>query len=190
MLRPLMIIGVGEVGHHILRALVNEGLYPPSLFLVDFDTVEVVNPSYAPHQVRKPKVIAVYQELLRRNYSLVLAQNFLVAPKEGVCFVSTQKFLPHYRLHRGWFVVECTDDAKMLEFNAVHVHTGLVSGNPVFEIRFGAVFGVKNPPHPPDFCRDALSRAAQAAARRFVEFYRKGDFPSHTLEILIPEQEV
>lgn len=180
-----MIIGVGEVGHHILGTLMSEGLHPPSLFLVDFDVVEPVNPSYDRRQAGKPKVVAVYHELLRQqHYKLVLVQDFFVAPKNGVCFASIKRFLPHYRPHHGWLVVECTDDAKMLSLNTVHVHTGLVSGRPAFEIRTGTVVGVKNPPHPPDFCREALSRAAQAAARRFVEFYRKGDFPSHTLEIL------
>lgn len=183
-----MIIGVGEVGHHILKALMDEKLYPPSLFLVDFDVVEPVNPSYDRRHAGQPKVIAVYHELLRQGYKLFLAQDFFTAPMDGVCFVSKMRFLPHYRPHHRWLVVECTDDAEMLSLNAIHVHTGLVSGRPAFEIRTGTVVGVKNPPHPPDFCREALSRAAQAAARRFVEFYQKGDFPSHTLEIL--EQEV
>lgn len=167
----ILIVGVGEVGHNIVRFLPRVN----SVMVADPDWVEPHNRSYQ-GMARTPKVSAVLSELRERGYSPRMVQNYNVSPLPNVAFGFCRAVSPTWRFPE-WLVVECTDDAGMLSLPAVHVHTDITpDGLAVFSVWEGAIEGIK-PRLLPHGCTDRLARAAVVAAQRFVQLLEVGRFP-------------
>lgn len=168
----MRLIGVGEIGHHILQAMERRKTFPSAIFLSDPDVVSKDNPSFAhiaAAEGRQPiyKVNAVIPMLLQ-YYSVVVVRQIPASLQDGRAYIYNARY-PSRWTGSDELIVECTDDAGMLELEAVHVHTGLVTNIPAGEIWYGSRKGVKSPPHPPDACRQALSEAARHLAEVLVE---------------------
>lgn len=172
---PMYLIGVGEIGHYILRAMEHRKAFPIALFLSDPDVIAAENPSFA---LNPPGNRAIGQNkatamipLLSQYYKVVSL--VVEIPKRLVdhhAYVYPYPFPPSYSPNQqDVLIVECTDDAKMLALPAVHIHTGLVDDRPGCEIWYGSQTNVQRLPHPPAYCRQALSEAARHVAEVFVE---------------------
>lgn len=184
----ILIIGVGEVGHNIVRFL------PPvnSIMVADPDVVATHNRSYQGKNVGEKKVLVVLSELREKGYRPQLVTHYNVSPRPRVAYGFCDAISPLWSISDDWLVVECTDDAEMLSLPAIHVHTDIApDGRAIFSIWKGAIKTFdKLRSATSTGCTDLLARAAVVAAQKFVQLLKMRlfpDFPGLT-ETVIEEE--
>lgn len=181
----LVIVGVGEVGHYLLRAITEQGYIFPWYLLIDPDKVEAKNPSFEGKNVGVLKVMAVANWLRKqrmlKEYQVRLIsslQDIRAAISPNAIIVAPFKVSPEAKL--PGLVFETTDDSTMWRMpHCYHVHTGLINEERAFFQVSSVPRTLPTIPHYPEGCTGLLSEAAKRAgewvARNFEKFTGRED---------------
>lgn len=186
----VVIVGVGEIGHQIARLLSPQLV--SSVLLIDGDVVASHNPSYRGKRVGEPKVSVALAEMEKMGWRISLVATPAVHPKTGMAFGYADFVSPSWKPLPGWdLVIECTDNSEMLKMPALHVHTGILSGNGAFQIWQGELDVLPlSQEERGEGCTEVLGVAARYAAREVVRQLQSKEGFTEMLVILNGENPI